>query len=204
MTRVTNSSNNTSTATIKFLYSYGGKILPRHTDGKLRYVGGYTRVLAADRSVTYAELIVKFWEACGFSVDLKCKLPTEDLDVLVSVTCDEDLAAVVEEYDRVSPDAKIRAVLCPVKSLKTISPVPSVESLVEFSASKPPPYPVVANSAVRKGTQQCQAVDFSAYKLRRHLLAGPCRDKPTSVSRFREETIPMQNYFVRRWDYSQY
>ncbi|KAI3688693.1 hypothetical protein L2E82_46459 [Cichorium intybus] len=202
MTRITNSGKKTSTATLKFLYSYGGKILPRHIDGKLRYIGGHTRVLAADRSVTHAELIFKFWEACGFSVDLKCKLPTEDLDVLVSVTCDEDLAAVVEEYDRVSPDAKIRAVLCPVRSLKTISPVPSFESLVDFSASKPPPHPVVGNSVVRKGTQHCQAVDFSAYKLPRYPLAGSCRDSPPSASYFLEQTMPRQNYFVRGWNHS--
>ncbi|KAI3736536.1 hypothetical protein L2E82_26370 [Cichorium intybus] len=123
---------------------------------------------------------LKFWVACGFSADLKCKLPSEDLYVLVSVTCDEDLAAVVEEYDRVSPDAKIRAILCSGNSLKTISPVPSVESLVDFSASKPPPYPVVTNSAVWKGTQQCQAFDFSQYKLPHYPLAGSFHDNPPS------------------------
>ncbi|KAI3765822.1 hypothetical protein L2E82_15867 [Cichorium intybus] len=116
------------------------------------------------------------------------------MDVLVSVTCDEDLAAIVEEYDRVSPDAKIRAVLCPVRSLKTISPVPSFESLVDFSASKPPPHPVVGNSVVRKGTQHFQAVDFSAYKLPRYPLAGSCRDSPPSASYFIEQTMPRQNY----------
>lgn len=36
---------------IKYLCSYGGKILPRYPDGKLRYVGGETRVLAVDRSL---------------------------------------------------------------------------------------------------------------------------------------------------------
>lgn len=41
-------------ATIKFLCSYGGKILPRHPDGKLRYVGGETRVLAVDRSISFS------------------------------------------------------------------------------------------------------------------------------------------------------
>lgn len=42
------------TATIKFLCSYGGKILPRYTDGKLRYHGGETRVLAVDRSIPFS------------------------------------------------------------------------------------------------------------------------------------------------------
>ncbi|GJW59677.1 zinc finger, CCHC-type containing protein [Tanacetum coccineum] len=37
----------------------------------------------------------------SISVYLKCKLTTEDLDVLVAVECDEDLKAVVAEYDRI-------------------------------------------------------------------------------------------------------
>ncbi|XP_076942097.1 RAF-like serine/threonine-protein kinase PRAF [Bidens hawaiensis] len=142
MTRITTSVNkpSPSTTTVKFLYSYNGKIFPRHTDASLRYIGGHTRVLAVNRSISYAELIVKFYEACGFSVTLKCKLPSEDLDVLVSVSSVEELAAVIEEYDRVSPEAKIRVVLCPVSSLKKVLPVPSVESLVEYSSvSKPKP-----------------------------------------------------------------
>lgn len=39
--------------TIKFLCSYGGKILPRYPDGKLRYHGGETRLLAVDRSISF-------------------------------------------------------------------------------------------------------------------------------------------------------
>ncbi|XP_022965123.1 uncharacterized protein LOC111500016 isoform X5 [Cucurbita maxima] len=42
------------TATIKFLCSYGGRILPRYPDGKLRYLGGVTRVLAVDRSIPFS------------------------------------------------------------------------------------------------------------------------------------------------------
>lgn len=43
-----------SDTTIKFLCSYGGKILPRHTDGKLRYTGGHTRVLALRPSISFS------------------------------------------------------------------------------------------------------------------------------------------------------
>lgn len=43
-----------SPSTIKFLCSYGGKIVPRYPDGKLRYHGGETRVLAVDRSISFA------------------------------------------------------------------------------------------------------------------------------------------------------
>uniref|UniRef100_A0A5B6YP07 PB1 domain-containing protein n=1 Tax=Davidia involucrata TaxID=16924 RepID=A0A5B6YP07_DAVIN len=144
MTRTLNSNNGANT--IKFLYSYGGKLLPRRADGKLCYVSGYTRILAVDRSFTFAELMVKFGELCGSSMSLKCKLPSEDLDVLVSVTGDDDLVNVIEEYDRVSSstgqDLKIRAILFPLKYLKKVSPPLSTVSSVDFSASKSPSYAV--------------------------------------------------------------
>ncbi|KAJ0037674.1 hypothetical protein Pint_22882 [Pistacia integerrima] len=117
--------------TIKFLCSYGGKILPRYPDGKLRYLGGETRVLAVDRSISFTELLLKLGELCGTSVSLRCQLPTEDLDALVSITSDEDLANLVEEYDRVaSPPAslKIRAFLSLPKSSKKISSSPPSSS----------------------------------------------------------------------------
>jgi hypothetical protein len=43
-----------SGSSLKFLCSYGGRILPRSTDGKLRYVGGHTRVLSVDRSISFS------------------------------------------------------------------------------------------------------------------------------------------------------
>lgn len=42
-----------SGSSLKFLCSYGGRILPRSTDGKLRYVGGHTRVLSVHRSISF-------------------------------------------------------------------------------------------------------------------------------------------------------
>ncbi|KAF3967342.1 hypothetical protein CMV_008657 [Castanea mollissima] len=47
------SNNDKNIETIKFLCSYGRKILPRYTDGTLRYAGGLTRVLAVDRSISF-------------------------------------------------------------------------------------------------------------------------------------------------------
>ncbi|XAR67981.1 hypothetical protein NMG60_11002950 [Bertholletia excelsa] len=135
---------------MKILYSYGGKIIPRRSDGKLRYVGGHTRVLSVDRSIRFSELMAKFEESCGSSVRLKFKLPSEDLDVLVSITCDEDLVSMIDEYDRFSSsthkDVKIRAVLFSLKPLKKISPVSSAEDLcstdssVDYSPSASPSY----------------------------------------------------------------
>ncbi|XP_073128509.1 RAF-like serine/threonine-protein kinase PRAF [Henckelia pumila] len=136
---MTPSSNSSSggTESVKFLYSYGGRIIPRPMDGELRYVGGHTRVLSVDRAVTFSELMVKFVESCGFSVDLRCKLPSEDMDVLISIKSDEDLENVIAEYDRVSPGAKIRAVLFPIKSAKKISPPSSPVSCFDFPSPKP-------------------------------------------------------------------
>ncbi|XVF43914.1 hypothetical protein PTKIN_Ptkin02bG0079800 [Pterospermum kingtungense] len=116
-------------STIKFLCSYGGKILPRYPDGKLRYHGGETRVLAVHRSIPFSELLMKMEEMCATAVSLRCQLPTEDLDALVSITSDEDLANLIEEYDRIAPppsSLKIRAFLSlPKSTRKSISPPPS-------------------------------------------------------------------------------
>ncbi|XP_009606428.1 uncharacterized protein LOC107820963 isoform X1 [Nicotiana tabacum] len=124
---------NSRNVPLKFLCSYGGKIIPRHTDGKLRYYGGETRVLSVHRCISFAELMVKLGEMCGASVSLRCQLPSEDLDALVSITCDEDLANLIEEYDHAatpSSSLKIRAFLLPPKStkLKLVSPPPSISS----------------------------------------------------------------------------
>lgn len=96
------------------------KILPRSTDGKLRYVGGHTRVLSVDPSISFEELTKKLFEFCGYSVDLRCQLPNGDLETLISVKSDEELTNIVELYNRVS-GAKIKAVLSPPRSQKSPS-----------------------------------------------------------------------------------
>ncbi|KAI3818126.1 hypothetical protein L1987_11929 [Smallanthus sonchifolius] len=148
-----------TTETIKFLCSYGGRILPRYPDGKLRYYGGQTRVLAVSRSITFSELMVKLDELCGKTVSLRCQLPTEDLDALVCITSDEDLANLVEEYDRAaclqSSSVKIRAFL---SIPKKCSPSPSTASGSDSgsssttgtpSASPKSPSPSATYSAMR-------------------------------------------------------
>ncbi|KAJ0049559.1 hypothetical protein Pint_15535 [Pistacia integerrima] len=118
---------------LKFLCSYDGKILPRSSDGQLRYVGGITRVFSVERSVSFAELMVKLGEFCGSSVTLRCQLPNGDLETLISIKSDEDLTNLVQEYDRAAPISKIRAILSTPASLKQISPPPSVD----FPSAKP-------------------------------------------------------------------
>jgi hypothetical protein len=124
-----------SSTTVKFICSYQGKILPRSTDGKLRYNDGITRILTVDRSVSYAELMVKLGEFCGYSVTLRCELPNGDLETLISIKSDEDLANLIEEFDKISPNSKIRAILSPPHSLKQITPPSSMNSSSNSSFS---------------------------------------------------------------------
>ncbi|KAG0455385.1 hypothetical protein HPP92_024677 [Vanilla planifolia] len=121
-----------SCSTVKFLCSYYGRILPCFPNGKLRYIGGENRVLSVDRSISLSELQVKLKELCGWQdVSLRCQLPTEDLDALVSITSDEDLVNVIEEFDLANRDRKypikVRAFLHPsttkfTKSNSSVSP----------------------------------------------------------------------------------
>lgn len=103
---------------IKFLCSYGGKILPRGVDGGLKYVGGETRVVAICRDIKLKGLMQKVITTAGVSegdVVLKYQLIPEDLDSLVSVKNDEDVKHMVDEYDRHGHEGtpKLRAFLFP-------------------------------------------------------------------------------------------
>ncbi|KAK6160259.1 hypothetical protein DH2020_003640 [Rehmannia glutinosa] len=151
MVRSSLNSHNLTPKSIKFLCSYGGRILPRYTDGKLRYHGGETRVLSVDCSISFAELLVKMGEMCGSSVSLRCQLPNEDLDALVSITSDEDLANLIEEYDHAAApppysSIKIRAFLSAPKTVKKVSPPSSYASFYSSDGS-PPKSPFYSSAA---------------------------------------------------------
>ncbi|KAJ4958854.1 hypothetical protein NE237_025965 [Protea cynaroides] len=101
---------------LKLLCSFGGKILPRPSDGTLRYVGGQTRIIGVRRDISFNDLLQKMMETSGQHVVIKYQLPDEDLDALVSVSCQEDLENMMEEYEKLvefSPDgsAKLRVFL---------------------------------------------------------------------------------------------
>ncbi|KAJ1436971.1 Serine-threonine/tyrosine-protein kinase, catalytic domain [Sesbania bispinosa] len=101
---------------LKIMCSYGGKILPRPSDGMLRYVGGQTRIISVKRDVRFNDLVQKMVNIFGQPVVIKYQLPDEDLDALVSVSCPEDLENMMEEYERLierSPDGspKLRVFL---------------------------------------------------------------------------------------------
>ncbi|CAN7114840.1 unnamed protein product [Brassica rapa subsp. narinosa] len=85
---------------VKFLCSFLGSILPRPQDGKLRYVGGETRIVSVTRDVRYEELMSKMRELYEDAAVLKYQQPDEDLDALVSVVNDDDVVNMMEEYDK--------------------------------------------------------------------------------------------------------
>ncbi|KAF9601585.1 hypothetical protein IFM89_020501 [Coptis chinensis] len=86
---------------VKFMCSYGGKILPRPHDNQLSYVGGDTKILSMDRNIKFSNIISKLSTICSDSdICFKYQLPGEDLDALISVTNDEDLEHMMLEYDR--------------------------------------------------------------------------------------------------------
>ncbi|KOM42720.1 hypothetical protein LR48_Vigan05g032400 [Vigna angularis] len=82
---------------IKFLCSFGGKILPRPCDGNLRYVGGQTRILRLRKDISWLELMQTAFQIYSQVYAIKYQLPGEDLDALVSVSSDEDLQNMMEE-----------------------------------------------------------------------------------------------------------
>ncbi|ERN10415.1 uncharacterized protein LOC18438588 [Amborella trichopoda] len=95
-----------STKKVKFLCSFGGKILPRPSDGVLRYVGGQTRIISLRKGIGFQVLFQKLVDAYGQPVVIKYQLPQEDLDALISVSCDEDLDNMMEEYDKLLENSR--------------------------------------------------------------------------------------------------
>lgn len=89
--------SDSSSKKMKVLCSFGGKILPRPSDGKLRYVGGDTRIIRISKDVSWQELMQKTLTVYNQPHTIKYQLPGEDLDALVSVSCDEDLQNMMEE-----------------------------------------------------------------------------------------------------------
>lgn len=196
MTKSLTSSAN-SRKTVKFLYSYNGQILPRPFDGVLRYVGGHTRILSVDRSISFSELLVKFGELTGTWVNLKCKLPSEDLDVLVSIKSDEELRNVMDEYDRASEfshqELKIRAILSPVQSVKKLSSPSSPTSPIRFQPLR------MAAPAIYTPSPPSTPVSFNCSPTQSRLqppkmAPGSCHQSPPRAGAYRWP--PAVGYFA--------
>ncbi|CAA3009683.1 Tyrosine kinase [Olea europaea subsp. europaea] len=89
--------SDSSSTKLKILCSCGGKILPRPSDGKLRYVGGETRMIRISKDITWQELWQKTTSIYDETHTIKYQLPGEELDALVSVSSDDDLLNMMEE-----------------------------------------------------------------------------------------------------------
>ncbi|GER44435.1 octicosapeptide/Phox/Bem1p family protein [Striga asiatica] len=96
---------------LRLMCSYGGHIVPRPHDKTLCYIGGDTRIIVIDRHTSLADLRQRFSKTLLHNqpFTLKYQLPNEDLDSLISVTTDEDLENMVEEYDRLNNPATAAA-----------------------------------------------------------------------------------------------
>ncbi|KAG4400043.1 hypothetical protein JHK82_023474 [Glycine max] len=112
------------TGKMKFLCSFGGKILPRPGDGKLRYVGGETHIISIRKDISWAQLMKKTLGICNQPHTIKYQLPGEDLDALISVSSDEDLQNMKEEYhglERHEGSQKLRIFLVSLGESEEIS-----------------------------------------------------------------------------------
>lgn len=89
--------------------------MPRPHDKSLCYVGGDTRIVVVDRHSSLKDLCSRLSRTIlnGRPFTLKYQLPDEDLDNLITVTTNEDLDNMIEEYDRIA--AGVAAAAPPLK-----------------------------------------------------------------------------------------
>ncbi|CAN1151615.1 hypothetical protein LINPERHAP2_LOCUS18265, partial [Linum perenne] len=140
---------------LRLMCSYGGRIVPRPHDKSLCYVGGDTRIVVVDRSASLSGLSSKLSTTLlnGHPFTLKYQLPSEDLDSLISVTTDEDLDNMIDEYDRTSSTnsskpSRLRLFLFPVMKSDSSQ---SIGTIVENSAAKDEWFLSALNGAAAAG-----------------------------------------------------
>lgn len=128
---------------IRLMCSFGGKILPRPHDNQLRYVGGDTRIVAVNRSTSFGALVGKLSKLTGAvagEFTVKYQLPNEDLDALITVSTDEDVENMMEEWERfcasqANKTARLRLFLFP-NSDSEDSRASSISSLLDGSTKR--------------------------------------------------------------------
>ncbi|KAK8489538.1 hypothetical protein V6N11_066326 [Hibiscus sabdariffa] len=113
---------------VRFMCSFGGKILPRPHDNQLR-IG---------------------------NLSVKYQLPNEDLDALITVTTDEDLENMMEEYERLAQNqnprlARLRLFLF---SNGDVSRTSSISSLLDGSVNREHWFLDALNSGANSGLER--------------------------------------------------
>ncbi|KAF7057026.1 hypothetical protein CFC21_064374 [Triticum aestivum] len=159
---------------VKFMCSFGGKILPRPSDGVLRYVGGETRLISIPRNFSWKELVHKTLSLYNQPHTIKYQLPDEDLDALISLSCEEDLQNMMEEYyslEKANGSPRLRMFLVsPNDCEETSLSARSLESEPEYH------FVVAVNnlSQLKQSTSGNNLVSQLSQQLDSSLL--PCRD----------------------------
>ncbi|XWS26959.1 hypothetical protein CRYUN_Cryun26dG0074900 [Craigia yunnanensis] len=89
---------------LKLVCSFNDAFHPRLPSGKLRYIGGETRIISVDRNIGFLKLRAKIADLCPkvLSFWLKYQVAVADVDLdmgLVVIESDEDVKCMVEEYE---------------------------------------------------------------------------------------------------------
>ena len=79
---------------VKLFCSQGGKILPRPTDGSLKYVGGETRVVAIPRSITFSGIHLSLSLSLTHSLSHKLSYENHSYFCFTNVMLSEELGIV--------------------------------------------------------------------------------------------------------------
>ncbi|KQK21355.1 hypothetical protein BRADI_1g60340v3 [Brachypodium distachyon] len=82
---------------IKLICNFGGRFLPRPSDGELRYIGGDRHLIKIRRDISWQELICKTTKLIRRAHTIKYHLPGEQVSMLISITSDDDLRHMVDE-----------------------------------------------------------------------------------------------------------
>lgn len=103
---------------IKLICSYNGTFQKIPPSTKLRYIGGETRIVSVDRNIGFFRLRSKISDLCPEKTffTLKYQLPdsasiSEDFP-LVSIASDEDVRCMIEEFDKLEANGRLRIFVC--------------------------------------------------------------------------------------------
>ncbi|KAB5560520.1 hypothetical protein DKX38_005477 [Salix brachista] len=174
---------------VRFMCSFGGKILPRPHDNQLRYAGGDTRIVAVHRSTTFSTLITKLSKLSGIvNLSVKYQLPNEDLDALISVTTDEDVDNMMDEYDRVFHNqnprsARLRLFLFSTANEES-SRASSISSLLDGSTNRENWFFDALNSGARRLERGRSEVSSIISEVPDYLFGQENSDETKHKSRF--------------------
>lgn len=180
---------------MKILCSFGGRILQRPSDGKLRYVGGETPIISIRKNVTCVDLMKKTSAICNQLHTIKYQLPGEDLDALISVYSNEDLDYMIEEYqelERIEGSHRLRIFL--VSSNEPESPS-SMEGRATQTSDADYRYIVAVNGTVDPSSRKSSS--GQSLTSQNSQFGNTSDYSPTLHGDY-----PTSPYNLENWDYS--